>query len=361
VADHCRACGELFEARSFTLSNLPSVAQYFPTDFQEARHLVTDLNLFECLNCGLVQLSNSPVYYFKEVIRSTNVSSEMRKFRIEQLTDFFETFSLWKKRFIEVGCGDGDFLEILSEMNLSCAGIEFSSSSASRLHESGFNVYNFSPLDVDEWPNSPYEVFFTFNVLEHMPKPVYFMTQIAKNMTPDGIGIVEVPNFDFIKDNNILSEFMLEHLTYFTKDSLSFALISAGFEILERTPLNFNHFSDIWNDFRDTIGKELSKFKPKSLCVWGAGHQSLASISILNLNAFVKYIVDSSPKKQGKKAPGSGLDINSPSIINNDYDIDGVIVMGGSYSEEICKTLQTNFRSNIVIFVLKGHELVRVQ
>ena len=52
--------------------------------------------------------------------------------------------------------------------------------------------------------------------LEHLPDPNTVLQGISYNLNEDGIGLVEVPNFEMILEKNLYSEFIIDHLFYFT-------------------------------------------------------------------------------------------------------------------------------------------------
>ena len=72
---------------------MPRAAQHLP----DANNLINDesvtLEVFQCSGCGLVQLGNKPVDYYREVIRAAGISDEMKQFRSKQFRNFIEKFS----------------------------------------------------------------------------------------------------------------------------------------------------------------------------------------------------------------------------------------------------------------------------
>ena len=79
--DRCRICGqELFPDILLELKNMPAAAQNFPTEETLADDHGIDLELRQCSCCGVVQLTNPPVPYFRDVIRAAGCSPEMRDF-----------------------------------------------------------------------------------------------------------------------------------------------------------------------------------------------------------------------------------------------------------------------------------------
>ena len=68
---HCRVCkGGLFPDPLLAYSNMPKAAQHFPSADALTSETGVDLEVCQCSHCGLVQLSNEPVPYFREVKRN---------------------------------------------------------------------------------------------------------------------------------------------------------------------------------------------------------------------------------------------------------------------------------------------------
>ena len=80
----CRVCkSNCYEDYLLNYSNMPSSAQGFLTTEEVELDAGSDLEVIQCSSCGLVQLENKPVSYYKEVIRSSAFSEEMSKFRLK--------------------------------------------------------------------------------------------------------------------------------------------------------------------------------------------------------------------------------------------------------------------------------------
>lgn len=61
------------------------------------------LRLCQCRRCGLLQLDNAPVPYYKDVIRSGGFSKSMISSRNEQFKYFIDKCDLKGKKIVEVG------------------------------------------------------------------------------------------------------------------------------------------------------------------------------------------------------------------------------------------------------------------
>ena len=92
---NCRVCGSIcYKNNLLSYSNMPSSAQGFLTAEGLKSDAGSDLFIIQCMSCGLIQLDNDPVPYYKEVIRASAFSEEMRKFRSKQFKSWVKEFNL---------------------------------------------------------------------------------------------------------------------------------------------------------------------------------------------------------------------------------------------------------------------------
>ena len=113
--------------------------------------------------------------------------------------------------------------------------------------------------------------------------------------------------------------------------------------------------ADFWADMsksrikmRAQIIKFFGQTERFENAIWSAGHQSLSTISNLELGNQVSCIIDSSEAKQGNFAPGSGLPIVHPDILYGGQ-IKRVLVMAAGYNEEVVSFLKARFSNEIII------------
>jgi 2-polyprenyl-3-methyl-5-hydroxy-6-metoxy-1,4-benzoquinol methylase len=370
----CRVCGhKFFEEPLLRYENMPRAAQFLPDAESLASDRGVNLEICQCSGCGLVQLSNDPVPYYKEVIRASAFSEEMKDFRRKQFCDFVEKFSLKRKKVIEIGCGCGEFLSIMQQFGVEAYGLEYSEESVMQCVKNGLKVSKgFIQSSTNRLNFAPFDAFFILNFLEHLPDPNSALRGIYCNLTDDAIGLVEVPNFDMILRNKLFYEFICDHLFYFTKETLNTTLRLNGFEIIDckeewynyiisvvvkkREKLDLSHFYEYQAKLKNEIDEYIHRFKDKKVAVWGAGHQALAIISLMKIADKVKYVVDSATFKQGKYTPATHVPIVSPDKLESD-PVDAVIVMAAGYSDEVAKIIRQKFDRNINISILKDFGL----
>jgi len=307
----------------------------------------------------------------------------MKGFRKEQFKKFVQSYSLKGKKIVEIGCGRGEYLSIMNSLDVAAYGVEDSQESVADCIKDGLKVsQGFIDNKEYEINGAPFDAFFMMSFLEHLPDPNVVVEGIRNNLADNAIGLVEVPNFDMIVRSKLFSEFISDHLFYFTQETLKNTLTRNGFEILE--------CDQVWHDYiisavvkkselpevgssgteskkldlsalqvaREKLQEEMEKYinNFKSVAIWGAGHQSLAVIALLGLKDKIKYVVDSAPFKQNKFTPATHIPIVSPSALETDVP-DAIIVMAASYSDEVAGILENKFGKRIDIAILRDYGL----
>ena len=373
---HCRVCAQEIAGTSLLeYHNMPKSAQFFPAPSEVDTERGVDLRLFMCPYCGMIQLDGEPVPYYREVIRATRVSPEMRAFRVRQFRDWMDRYALHGKRIVEIGCGGGEFLSMMEEAGADVAGIEFSEELVRRARAEGMRVHRqYLEEGTEEIPGAPYDAFFILSFLEHNPDPGAYLRRIAQNLTEGAVGIVEVPDVDMILREHLYSEFIQDHLLYFTEDTLRRTLEHCGFEVLscasiwygyvlsaevrKRRQMDVSGFLAQQEKVRRSVDEFLSEMEGCGLrtAVWGAGHQALADLSLLDMAGRVEVVLDSADFKQNKLTPATHIPIVSPSVLAEGA-IGAVLVIAGSYSAEIVRLLAAQY-PDVVRAVLE-HDGVR--
>lgn len=372
--NHCRVCNhELFKKPLIQFENMPKAAQFLPGADSLQSDEGVKLDVCQCSGCGLVQIINEPVHYYREVIRAAAVSEEMQDFRRRQFSQFIDKFSLKGKSIIEVGCGRGEYLSIMNQFDIKAYGLEYADESVEHCLQSGLNVTKgFIDSSKFNLVSAPFDAFYILSFLEHLPDPNSALRGVFNNLAEGGVGFVEVPNFDMILQKNLFSEFITDHLFYFTRDTLKTTLILNGFEIIDcsevwhdyiisatvkkRKALDISHFCELQRQIKEEINEYVDRFGNKNVAIWGAGHQSLAVISLSRLSDKIKYVVDSAQFKQGKYTPATHVPIVSPDVLKVD-PVDAIIIIAGSYSDEVAGLIKHKFDGTMDVAILRDYGL----
>ena len=364
----CRGCGSpSLLGPLLILNNQPKGAQSFVIEAELASDSGIDLVVVQCGDCGLVQLDADPVPYYRDVIRSAGVSPVIQEEKRTQFSGFIQRYGLQGKRVIEFGCGRGEFLSILAELGVDAYGLEGSQKSVEDCRRNGLKVSRGYPEKGLQLPyQEPFDAFFLLMFLEHMPNPGSALSVISSYLAEDAVGLIEVPNLEMVIQRDLISEFTIDHLLYFTSETLKPLLATHGFDVISsqlnrsdyvlsvevrrRSSLRLDRMRNHENHVIRQINDFIKRFE--SVAIWGAGHQALCMMCLAQLDSEIHYVVDSAPSKQGKYTPVTHIPIVSPETLQTD-PVDAVLIMAGSYSDEVATILENSNLS------LRGKAILR--
>lgn len=147
-------------------------------------------------------------------------------------------YQLSNKKVLDIGSAWGEFL---IHFGLGSKGIEVLPESVKFSRAIGLDVseYNFE----DEWREKPesYDAVWCSNVLEHVVAPHLLLRRFHDALKPNGIIFIRVPtvpsNWFYLKLNKLFLGFLgyeaLQHINAFTRKTIEFTALRAGFKIVE--------------------------------------------------------------------------------------------------------------------------------
>ena len=374
----CIACGApLWETPLLTLDNMPASAQHMPDaqGVKEDRGLTLDL--CQCMGCGLVQFDCEPVDYYRDVIRAGGFSKTMVELRRYQYKHLIDSYHLEGKKFIEVGCGQGEFLKVLAEFPVEVHGIEHDPHLVELARAQGLDVTEgFTETEDTRFAGGLYDVFLSFNFLEHQPDPSTMLQAIYRNLEDDAMGLITVPSFEYIMDHNSYYELIRDHLAYYTFETLTPLLERNGFQVEECEVINRDTLSVIVRKRpqMDTenllecyvnLKREMETYMKyldawdKKVAIWGASHQGFTLAATTKLGEKARYIIDSAPFKQGMFAPASHLPIVGPDHFH-EHPVDAIIITAPGYTDEIAASIRQKFGTAVEIRAMRSNHLEMV-
>ena len=374
----CIACGApLWETPLLTLDNMPASAQHMPDAQGVKQDRGLTLDLCQCMGCGLVQFDCEPVDYYRDVIRAGGFSKTMVELRRYQYKHLIDSYHLEGKKFIEVGCGQGEFLKVLSEFPVEVHGIEHDPHLVELARAQGLDVTEgFTETEDTRFAGGLYDVFLSFNFLEHQPDPSTMLQAIYRNLEDDAMGLITVPSFEYIMDHNSYYELIRDHLAYYTFETLTPLLERNGFQVEECEVINRDTLSVIVKKRpqMDTenllecyvnLKREMESYMKyldawdKKVAVWGASHQGFTLAATTKLGERARYIIDSAPFKQGKFAPASHLPIVGPDHFH-EHPVDAIIITAPGYTDEIAASIRQKFGTSVEIRAMRSNHLEMV-
>jgi SAM-dependent methyltransferase len=261
----------------------------------------------------------------------------------------------------EIGCGKGEFLEMLCESAPGIVGIGIDPSCTPiergrlKLIRGRFESFAFAPDT---------RAVVVRHVLEHIADPMAFLRTLRACM-PDAAVFIEVPDLDWILDNKAFWDFCYEHCNYFTQPALATSLAAAGFAVVEQQSSFGGQYQ--WalcepgepvppprdggggavaaarayaSDEARRIGRirELARARGE-VAVWGMATKGVILCSILGGES-VAGGIDENVQKQGRYAAGSGVRINPPHWARELRGRRPALVMNPNYAAEIAETVE---------------------
>ena len=368
----CIACGGKLEKLLY-IENMPATAQDIPDANEVKTEKGMDLHLCQCNGCGLVQLDTPPVSYYRDVIRAGGYSTTMDALRRKQYDEFIEVCHLQGKKILEAGAGQGEFLKIWSDYPVKAYGMEHKRELVEKARSIGLQVQEYYPnSEEDVFENAPFDAFTSFNFLEHQPDPAMYLRAIAHNLVDGGYGLLTVPSFEYILEQNSFYEIIPDHIAYYNFDSLTHLLNISGFEVLESRTVNrdtievivkkrkFPDISGIISKKTDIAKEVLDTVKGYSkIAIWGASHQGFTLCSTTGIAKYVDCIIDSAPFKQGRFAPASHIEIISPDDARK-RKLEAIVIVAPGYTDEIAGIIKNTFDKNIDVYTLMTDKLKRL-
>ena len=138
------------------------------------------------------------------------------------------------QRLLEVGCGYGAFLVIAREMGAIVQGVELSAH-ATEVGQQEFGLDIFAgTLEEAGFADASFDIVTFFDVLEHVPEPTTFMTEIRRVLRPGGTLFFLVPNLARYDLEGLQwpgIRYHPEHLYYYRLNTLQSWLERLGFRI----------------------------------------------------------------------------------------------------------------------------------
>lgn len=335
-----------------------------------------DLTLTFCNTCGFIFNSSfeDNVSLTKERYEDQQgYSSTWLKFITGVTEEFIAKYNIRDKDIIEIGCGKGDFLQLICKLGNN-RGIGIDPAYVSGRLEHNPNVRFIKEFFSEKHENLPVDVIICRHTLEHIHETFNFVNTIRKtiNKNKDIIVLIEVPNVLRILKMNAFWDIYYEHCSYFSPGSLARLFRKSQFEVLDAS-LEYNEqyllmeAKPIQNSlvpfhpleesveqlkkhvvkFVVEIKKELSNWRKlllqlkdenKKVVIWGGGSKSVGFLTHFNDLQLIRYVVDINPHMQGNFIPGVGIQYVHPEFLKA-FKPEAIIIMNGIYKNEISKML----------------------
>ncbi len=339
-----------------------SAAEGYPTG---------DMDLCFCRTCGFVFNAAFDVAlseYSARYEETQGFSEKFNEFARELAQRWVDQYDLEGRTVLEIGCGKGEFLEMMCEAGVGRGiGIDPSAHPERRTTAAAQRIEWITDFYSEEYSHLQADAVVCRHTLEHIAPVREFMEMVRRSIGDrlDTIVLFELPDVRRVLEEVAFWDVYYEHCSYFSAGSLVRLFRSTGFEVLNASldyedqylliearpsadtpapgdPLPIEddmgpmaaaveHFSKAYTEQIDHWRTELGE-RDRSV-IWGGGSKGVAFLTAL-ADGRIEYAVDINPHKHGMFMAGTGQEIVDPDLLR-EYDPELVIVMNPVYVDEI--------------------------
>jgi len=200
-----------------------------PLKGYEAKHLVR-CQACGFVFCGLIPTQEELLTYYQRYTREDGISA-LTIARYHERLDEFEAYRR-HNRLLDVGCGNGDFLQVARQRGWEVYGTEFTDEALAVCTAKGLNMQQ-GPLNPAYYAPGYFDVITSFEVIEHINTPAGEAGHMAALLRPGGLAYVTTPNFNCLARRLLGRHWGVimypEHLGYFTATTLRQLFEARGF------------------------------------------------------------------------------------------------------------------------------------
>ncbi len=340
-----------------------------------------------CYHCTFitnVTFDPEKMQYADDYEETQGYSLTFRDFHQNLAEDLIDRLGLQEKTVLEIGCGKGDFLELLVNAGAGRA-IGFDPAWVAGRMKSGMQdqIRIFKENYSSKHAGIEADLYCCKMTLEHIPRTREFVQMLRQSIGDrKNVNIFfQVPDTGRILGEQAFQDIYYEHCSYFTHTSLKYLFESNGFRvsrlekvfddqylILEAAPIpgksdfclpeeEAASIRGMLNTFRKSVDGMKKTWcdylckqfeSGKRVAIWGGGSKAVAFLTALNISSEVSYVVDINPHKQGYFLPKTGHGVFGPERLL-DRPVDIIIVMNPAYKDEIQNLLSEMLLNPLVI------------
>jgi 2-polyprenyl-3-methyl-5-hydroxy-6-metoxy-1,4-benzoquinol methylase len=231
----------------------------------------------ECRDCRLLTLSPIPSpeslaeHYSKRAV-SGNYEPQKAAERLPTsvaIFDLIEKHSARPGRIFDIGCFDGQLLDIAKVRGWKTWGLELQGAAAQHAAKS----HHVSTATVEDYqveaPHS-FDVVSAIGLIEHVRDPLAFMSLAQRLLVPGGVLVIQTPNWGSVPARLMQRYWMPiaapEHIYYFSHHNLKRLCARFGFDELAWQPhwkkLRMGYVFDQLSYFGEELSRPIKAIRP---------------------------------------------------------------------------------------------------
>jgi len=375
----CPSCGGLELKPIYRASGVPAHSVLLMSSREAALEFPRgEILLGLCLACGAITnlaFDGGLLAYSGECEETQGCSETFRTFDEGLAERLTEGHGIRGKHVLEIGCGKGEFLDLLCRMGRNTGlGYDPAYRSGRGPGESGGSaefVREFYTASSEPYPADLVCCKMTLEHVQHTGEFARLLLRAA-SYRPGALAFLQVPNAERILREGAFWDVYYEHCSYFTLSALKNLLTRNGFCLVEQweayqgqyilavarpsgedvaggapPPGEDSAALELAEGFGDRCLQKLGCWRGvlkaaeaagRTAVLWGGGSKAVAFLAAVDVPEAVSCVVDINPHRQGTYIAGTGHPIVGPEALKT-VRPHLVVVMNPAYSREIRSSL----------------------
>ncbi len=375
----CPSCNKGEMDIFYTVESVPTNSCILLSSAQEAKDYPRgDINLGFCPSCGFISnttFDKKLTEYSGRYEETQGFSGTFNKFHRALAERLIDRYDLHDKEVLEIGCGKGEFITLLSELGNN-RGIGFDPGyDAQRNAETDNGKVTFiTDFYSEKYADHKADFICCKMTLEHIHETNDFISTVNRSIGDNRETQVffQIPESTRILKDCAFEDVYYEHCSYFTPGSLARLFRNAGFQVInleteyddqyltiealpggshdDKTLPEEDDLSEITEyvkTFKERCNKIFDEWNNRlrrlqengsKVVLWGSGSKGVSFLSSIDQGSSIEYVVDINPHRQGYYMSGTGQKIVGPDFLK-EYKPDVIIIMNAIYKEEISRDL----------------------
>jgi SAM-dependent methyltransferase len=378
----CPACGSERTAPFHREGSVPTNSCLLLSERGEAETYPRgEIELVFCADCGFISNSRfdpALAEYSARYEETQGFSARFNDFARDLAKRWVERYDLHGRTVLEIGCGKGEFLEMMCEAGIGRGiGVDPSAHPERLQSEAAKRIEWITDFYSEAYAHLEADAVVCRHTLEHIQPVGEFMRTVRRAIGDrhETIVLFELPDVRRVLEEVAFWDVYYEHCSYFSAGSLTRLFRSTGFEVLDVSldyddqylliearpapgptattspfeleddlpilggavetfstgyPLKLDQWRTSLRDVRSRGGRAV---------IWGAGSKGVAYLTSLGITDEIEFAVDINPHKHGMYMAGTGQQIVAPDHLRT-YRPELVIVMNAVYVDEIRRSLE---------------------
>lgn len=351
----------------------------FDTAAEAMAYPCGEIDLRFCDGCGFISnmaFDTALTEYSSRYEETQGCSRTFQQFHQNLAERLLQRHDLQGRRILEIGCGKGEFLTLLSELGNN-EGIGFDPGyHDERTKSDAMDRLTFiKDFYSEKYADYSADFICCKMTLEHIHATADFIGTLRAGIgdATDTIVFFQVPEAMRIIRDCAFEDIYYEHCSYFSPGSLASLFRRAGFRILdlsteyddqyltiEAQPVDgpdnssrlpneesMEELRSLVASFPDRCSRKINEWRHTltklrqdnaRVVLWGSGSKAVSFLTTVDSDRFIEYAVDINPYRHNHYMPKTGQKIIDPEFLK-EYRPDAVIIMNRIYTNEISADL----------------------